>query len=86
MQSVFGRAGGEPGDAQYYADPAPPATDEWKTVTLPFATFKLGDWTKDENSRLDLDQIISVIIGLHGTAEADSASGAIWAADIEFVP
>jgi len=76
----------ERGGAQYYADPAPPASDEWKTVTIPFSALKLGNWTKDENSRLDLDQIISVIIGLHGSASIDSASGAIWAADIEFVP
>jgi len=76
----------ERGGAQYYADPAPPASDEWKTVTIPFTAFKLGNWSKDENGRLDLDQIASVVIGLHGAASVDSASGAIWATDIEFVP
>ena len=72
--------------AQYYADPAPPASQEWKTVTIPFGALKLGNWSKDANGRLDLDQIASIVIGLHGTAADETASGTIWAADIEFAP
>jgi hypothetical protein len=76
----------ERGSAQYYADPAPPASDEWKTVTISFEDLKLGAWSKDRNGRLDLDQIASIVIGVHGTAAEDAASGVIWATDVEFVP
>jgi len=71
---------------QYYADPAPPASAEWKTVTIPFTSFQRGTWTKDENSRLDLNDVGSVAIGLHGTTADTRAKGTIWAADVQFIP
>jgi len=48
--------------SQYYASPAPPPAADWKTMTIPFTSFKLGEWSKDENGRLDVDQIASVSI------------------------
>jgi len=72
--------------SQYYADPPPPASEEWKTVTIPFQSFRLGGWSKDENQRLDLAQINTIVIGLHGTTSEERGSGIIWATDIEFVP
>lgn len=69
--------------SQYCVEP--PASAEWTTLTVPFADLKLGGWSRDENDRLDIDQIGSIIIGTHGTAKV-GGTGTIWAADIEFVP
>ena len=76
----------ESGHAQYYADPAPPASAEWKTATIPLADFRFGKWSKDENDKLDPDQINRFCIGVHGGAKADEASGRILVKDIQFVP
>jgi hypothetical protein len=46
----------------------------------------LGGWSRDENGRLDVDQIGSVVVGLHGTATPERASGTIWVVDIAFAP
>jgi len=81
LVSVFEQDG-----SQYYATPAPPPSRVWRTVTLPFASFKLGEWSRDENGQLDLQQIRSVLIGLHGTAKAAPGTGVILATDVEFVP
>lgn len=72
--------------AAYFADPPPAPTKEWKTVTIPFSSFKLGGWSHDANHRLDPDEIASVAIGAHGTATGDGGRGTIWAADVMFVP
>ena len=77
---------GERGGAQYYADPAPPASVEWTTITIPFDKMKLASWTKDTNGKLDVDLIERVMIGAHGTASGDGGAGVIYAADVEFVP
>ena len=71
---------------QYFADPAPPASDEWKTITIPFASFQRGTWSPDENDRLDLNDVGRVAIGLHGTTTETQGKGTIWAADVQFVP
>ncbi len=72
--------------SQYYADPAPPAASEWRTITLPFEAFKLGGWSRDENGRLDLEQLGSLAIGLHGTSRSPKGSGMILATDMELIP
>lgn len=72
--------------AQYCATPPPPASKEWKTVTIPLDAFKLGGWSKDENAKLEMDQVRAVCIGLHGTASDSRASGSIMAKDIQFMP
>jgi len=72
--------------SQYCPASAPPASGEWRTVTIPLDTLSLGDWSKDENGRLDVADIGSMIIGLHGTAADAKASGTLWASDIEFIP
>ena len=71
---------------QYAADPPPPASPEWKTVTLPLDQLKFAAWTKPVNGKLDMDLIDRVMVGAHGTASGKGGSGAIWAADIELVP
>ena len=70
---------------QYRAVPAPQASKEWQTITIPFDKFERGSWSKDENDRLDLDEVSSVAIGMHGTATA-GASGIIHVAEVQFVP
>jgi len=77
---------GEQTGAQYFADPPPPPSPGWTTVTIPFSQFKFATWTKDENGKLDLDQVNRVFIGCHGAAEGATAQGQILATDIEFVP
>ncbi len=71
---------------QYYADPLPAASESWSTVTIPFARFRRGGWSADENDRLDLDQVRYVAVGTHGTAQAETASGTIVVAGVQFVP
>lgn len=77
---------GERNGAQYFVDPPPPASADWTTVTIPFANFRLGTWSKDSNGKLDLEEVDRVMIGVHGTAAEDVGNGTIWATDIEFVP
>lgn len=72
--------------AQYWVQPAPPATDEWTTLTVPFDDFTLGSWSEDPNGRLDMEAVTRISVGVEGVAEEDETSGAIWATGIEFVP
>ncbi len=67
-------------------DELAPASAEWKTITIPFAKLTLGNWSKDDNERLDLEQIASVAIGCHGTSAGALSKGTVWVAHIEFVP
>jgi hypothetical protein len=71
---------------QYCATPPPQATEDWKTVTIPFDAFKKGGWCKDENDQLDLDQIGSISIGVHGTTTEKTGKGFIMTKEIQFVP
>jgi len=77
---------GEHGGAQYYADPAPPPSAEWTTITMPFDKLKLALWTKDTNDKLDVDSIDRVMIGAHGQASGEGGPGVIYATDIELAP
>jgi len=70
----------------YIADPAPPASEEWTTITIPLEELKLGSWGKDPDGRLDLSEVASVAIGTHGTPSDAGGDGVILATDIEFVP
>ncbi len=70
---------------QYLAVPAPPASREAQTVTIPFDRFERGGWSKDENDQLDLHEVIHVAIGMHGTTPA-AASGTINITSPQFVP
>ncbi len=76
---------GEQG-AQFYADPAPPAAEEWRTLEVPFGAFALGGWTKDANGTLDLARADRLFCGLHGTAQGDVVRGTIWVRSIEAMP
>jgi hypothetical protein len=72
--------------SQYMAMPFPAPSEAWTTVTIPFTSFALGDWSRDENNRLDIPQIAAVVVGCHGTAETGGTSGTIRVRRIEFVP
>ena len=74
----------ERGGGQWYCEPPP--SPEWGVITLPFAQFQLAGWSKDDNGKLDLDQIGSIIIGTHGTAIGEGGPGTISVADVQFVP
>ncbi len=76
----------ERGGAQYYADPGPPPSAEWTTVTLPFSTFKFATWSRDDNNQLDLAELARVNIGCHGTPQGENLQGLIMVCDIQFVP
>jgi len=76
----------ETGGAQYCVEPAPPASEQWRTLTIPLADLRLGRWTKDANARLDLDDVRSVAVGIHGTATPARNRGTIHVAKIEFIP
>ncbi len=71
---------------QYYADPPPQVSGEWRTVTVPFDRFQRGGWSQDDNDRLDLNDVGRVAIGLHGTASKTQGKGTIWVANVQFVP
>ncbi len=71
---------------QYCAEPPPPTSPEWTTVTIPFDRFQRGGWSKDENERLDLNDVRHVAVGMHGTAKAEKASGKILVSRVEFLP
>jgi hypothetical protein len=75
----------ERGGGQYTIEPPPPPSNDWKTIEVPFTDFVLGGWSKDENRKLDLDQLDAILIGTHGVA-TQGGDGTIWAADVEFVP
>jgi len=72
--------------SHYYTDWLATPSEEWRTLTIPFSEFRLGGWSKDENNQLDLDQIGSLIVGMHGTTKAPEGKGSIWVAAIAFVP
>lgn len=74
------------GSGQFVATPAPEATGAWTTVTVPWASFPLGGWSKDENGRLDVDAIAKLCVGAHGTATGDGGDGEILIKGIEVVP
>jgi hypothetical protein len=77
---------GEHGGGQFYADPPPPASAEWTTVTIPFASLKFAPWSKDPNGRFDLGQVDRVMIGTHGTASGKGGPGVICVTDVELIP
>ena len=77
----------ERGDySQYHAEQAPPPSEEWTVLDIALGRLKLGEWSKDENSRLDLNEIDGLTIGLHGAATEPKASGWIVVSEIELVP
>ena len=79
---------GERSGAQYTVDvnSMPPASAEWRSVTIPFEKFALAGWAKDDNNHFDTDQINNVQIGCHGSAQGNDGTGTIWLRDVEFVP
>lgn len=73
--------------SQYMAESAPTILADWNTVTVPFSDFKLGGWTQDENSQLDLTQVSQLSTGMHGTpAVADRFQATLWVSAIELLP
>jgi hypothetical protein len=72
--------------SHYYTDWIATPSEGWRTLVIPFSEFRLGGWSQDENGRLDLDQIGSLIVGMHGTTSESEGRGSIWVASIAFVP
>jgi len=72
--------------SHYYTDWIATPSEGWRTLVIPFSEFRLGGWSQDENGRLDLDQIGSLIVGMHGTTSESEGRGSIWVASITFVP
>ncbi len=78
---MLGESGG-----QFLADPPPaPTDDKWVTMTIPFADFRLGNWSKDDNGQLDIDRVQNVMVGTHG-ASTTGGEGLIMVSDVRFVP
>lgn len=71
---------------QFYADPPPPASEEWTEITIPFDRFVLGGWSRDDNGRLDMAAADRVFVGMHGTATGETGRGVIRIAALELVP
>ncbi|MHB1456253.1 MAG: LamG domain-containing protein [Armatimonadota bacterium] len=49
-------------DGSVYMHAMQTQTAEWLTNTIPYSFFTLSDDSKDENSSLDLDQVVTIII------------------------
>ncbi len=76
----------EGGGGQYYADPPPPASAQWRTIVLPWSSFKKASWTRDANNRFDLADLRKVCIGTHGVAKPNHSQWTIWVANVQLVP
>ncbi len=72
--------------SHYYTDWLALPSAEWRTMVLPFNEFRLGGWSQDEDGQLDLDEIGSLIVGMHGTTSEREGRGFIEVAAISFVP
>lgn len=58
---------------------------QWRAVEAPFATFTLSDDSKDENERLDLDQIGTLVIAdAGGFMPTAPTSRTLWVDDVDF--
>ena len=77
---MLGESGG-----QFMVEPLPKPSEKWVTMTIPFADFKLGAWSKDDNGTLDLDRVQNISIGTHG-ASTTGGEGLILVSDVRFVP
>lgn len=73
-------------NGQFVAAPAPKASADWVSVTVPWSAFALGSWSKDDNGRLDIDAISRISVGAHGTAAGEGGDGEILIRAIEAVP
>ncbi|MBM3497303.1 MAG: hypothetical protein FJX74_01410 [Armatimonadetes bacterium] len=77
---MLGESGG-----QFMVEPLPPPSEDWVTMTIPFADFKLGGWSKDDNGQLDTDRVQNVMVGTHGVSTT-GGQGLIEVSDVRFVP
>jgi len=71
---------------QYFAEPPPPPSEEWRKLAVPFENFKRGAWSEDDNDRLDLDGIGSIAVAVHGVAKPVRAEGTVWVSRMRLVP
>lgn len=72
--------------AIYRAEPMPPPSDDWTTLTIPLDELRLAEWMRAGDPTLDLDRVVAIWIGSHGTAIGDGGPGVIRVCDIELVP
>lgn len=71
---------------QFAADPAPPGGGEWQTVTVPFSSFPLGGWSKDDNGTLEPAAADRIFVGLHGSAQGDVVRGTLRILSVDAMP
>ncbi len=78
----------EDGSAYQFANSGQPVTPEWQDVVLPFDQFELEDDGKDENGRLDLDQIHEFwILDIAGYYQTDlQGDRSVWVDKVAVVP
>ena len=74
----------EEGGAQYYFEPAPPGEDDWTQITIPFSAFQPAGWAPDKNERLDLNRILRVTVGVHGTTSEGLGAGWVTAKNLVY--
>lgn len=75
------------GGNQFVADATAPANGDWQSVVIPFDRFKIAAWSgKPKDTKLAVDAIDSITVGIHGTAAAPGGDGEILIRDIELVP
>lgn len=72
--------------ACYQADPLPPASATWRTITIPLDRFELGAWSRDADDRLRMEEVTQVWVGAHGTAAGDGGPSSICVCDMALVP
>lgn len=77
---------GERNGGSYFVEPAGPWADEWTRMEIPLDQLQEAGWGLDKvNHRLDVDQIGTVQIGAHGSAN-QAGEGWLLVDSVEFVP
>ena len=71
--------------AQYYFEPALPTGEEWTTMTIPFSAFKPAGWAPDKDGQLDLNRVLRITVGAHGTTSEGLGKGWLAVKDLVYV-
>jgi hypothetical protein len=75
----------KPNGAQYIIDPPVPASADWTVREFAISDFKLGAWSKDDTTKLELTPGMSFSLGCHGAPETPG-DGSIWVSEVAFLP
>lgn len=75
------------GGGSFYNTVVVPASAEWRSIELPFASFKMASWNeKPSGDELDVSNVKRITIGCHGTATGDNGEGEIVVKKLELLP